>query len=115
MLNANDELLLNGEPARLAEVRARVREFVLNPQRRPDLPTRPAQAVVSLLHDRATQYAPYLAVYNELKAAYGEMWAARAMERYGMAYTALTTAQQQAVRADIPLLISEADPVDFGE
>ena len=114
-LNAQDELLLNGEPARLDQVRDRVREFVLNPRRRLDLPARPSQAVVSLLHDRSTGYAPYLAVYDEVKGAYRELWEERAGERYGAAYAELPPSRQRAVRAEIPLLISEADPVDYGK
>ncbi len=114
-LNADDALLVDNRPAQVAELRERVREFVLNPRQREDLALRPTQAVVSLIHDRSTTYGTYIQVYNELKGAYSEMWESEALRRYGRTFSALSPAEQRAVRQHIPLIISEADPYDLGQ
>ena len=49
-------------------------EFISNPLKRDDLSESPKKAVISLKNDRGTNYETYLEVYNELKAAYNELW-----------------------------------------
>ena len=113
-LNADNDLLVDNRPARVAELRTRVMEFVLNPQQRDDLARRPTQAVVSLIHDRSTAYRTYIQVYNELRGAYAQMWEGEALRRFGRSFTALSAAEQRVVRQHIPLIISEAEPYDLG-
>jgi len=112
-LNANDQLLVRNEEVAIADLRERVKVFIMNPQGLPHLAAAPNQAIVSLVNDRATSYAAYLAVYNELKADYQELWDEAAQARYGTWFDQLTPAQQQNIRARIPLVISEAEPTDY--
>jgi biopolymer transport protein ExbD len=114
-INADNELLLDGNPARLIDIRPRVKEFVQNPEQRWDFASSPRQALVSIRHDRSTRYATYLAVYGELRAAYREMWDELARRQFGAAaYAELPPRQQRWVRREIPMVVSEADLVDYG-
>jgi hypothetical protein len=54
-------------------------------------------------------------VYNELKAAYRELWEEQAQLEFRRPFSKLTRRQQQAVKMKIPLVISEGEVVDMGE
>ena len=67
-------------------------------------------------NDRGTDYETYLNVYNELKGAYDELWDELSQRRYGMPYSdEMPFAQRKAIRAEIPMVLSEAEPTNFGE
>ena len=112
-VNGEDQILVEGDYAKVDNIKARTVEFVLNPKKRDDLPNKPTKAVISLQNDRGTSYEAYIAVYNELKAAYNEMWDAAAQRHYQKAYEDLSLRVQKSIRDEIPLLISEAEPTDF--
>lgn len=109
-VNADNRLLVEGEEVPLDQLRQLTKAFILNPESAEDKPSSPRKALVSIINDRGTEYRTYLSVYNELKAAYREMWEARALETYGRAYASLTTGEQHLVRDRIPMVISEAEP-----
>jgi len=116
LVNANDQLLVRGEPASIDNLRERAKEFISNPQGRPDLASRPTSAIISLKNDRGTTYKAYLEVYNELKAAYDELWKDESLKMYGVPYSdELTTDQKNAIKLKIPFVLSEAEPTSFGE
>lgn len=112
-VNRENQLLVEGEVDRLEGIRAKVKEFVLNPQKKPNLSTAPKNAVVSLQNDRGTSYSIYLGVYNEIKAAYNELWEEESSRRYGIAYVDLPYATQKEIRNIIPSIISESEPTEF--
>ncbi len=111
-LNANDELLVEKERTSTTDLRQRAKLFIMNPQQLTTLPSSPKKAIISLQNDRGTSYDTYLAVYNELKAAYRELWEETAQRRYGKEYEMLDDSRRKAIRNDIPLVISEAEPTD---
>lgn len=114
LVNADNELLVEGATARLSDLRERTKSFVLNPTGSNVLASDPRRAVVSLRNDRQTNYATYLTVYNELQAAYREMRDAEAARSYGEpTYAALDEVGKAAVREALPMVISEAEPSDF--
>ncbi|THH39906.1 ExbD/TolR family protein [Neolewinella litorea] len=116
LVNAQNQLLVRDEPARIGELRERAKEFIVNPNRRPDLAEGPKNAIISLKNDRGTNYDTYLAVYNELKGAYDELWDELSMQRYGEPYSEeMPFAQRKAIRDEIPMVLSEAEPTNFGE
>ena len=116
LVNANNELLVREEPARIGELRERAKEFIMNPSNRPDLAEGPKNAIISLKNDRGTDYDTYLAVYNELKGAYDELWTELSERRYGEPYSEeMPFAQRKAIRDEIPMVLSEAEPTNFGE
>ena len=112
-INTDNQLMIEGEMANVEDIREITKEFILNPNQLSTLPSKPKNAVISLQHDRGTEYKTYLEVYNELKAAYREIWEERAFKNYGKAYGALSVAEQKAIRKDIPLVISEAEPSEW--
>ena len=115
LVNANNELLVRGEPKALRTLKEDTKEFITNPAGREDLAEKPTKAIISLKNDRGTEYATYLTVYNELKAAYNEIWEEKAQIKYGQPYEDLTIDLKKEIRKEIPLVISEAEPTSFGE
>ena len=112
-LNAEDALLVEGKEIKLENLRSETKIFISNPEKLKSLPTLPKNAIISLQHDRSTSYNSYIEVYNELKAAYNELWEAEAQRLYGKSFKALADVQVVEVRKIIPFVISEAEPVDY--
>ena len=115
LVNANDELLVRGQLMRAADLRENTKNFIANPKNMPNMAETPKKAIISLKNDRGTSYEAYIKVYNELKAAYRELWDDAADAQYGRTYEELELAEKKALRAEIPLVISEAEPTSFGE
>ena len=116
LVNANNELLVRGEPEDIGSLRERAKEFIANPTHRADLAEVPKIEIISLKNDRGTKYATYLAVYNELKAAYRELWDTESQRLYGVPYSEdLTTEQKKKIRSKYPFILSEAEPTAYGE
>ena len=113
LVNGNNELLVEGQPAFIRDLKATTIEFITNPNQLKTLPKKPNVAVISLQNDRSTSYATYIAVYNELKAAYNKVWNDVAQEQFGFYYKDLTIKQKKAIQNDYPLFISEAEPTDL--
>lgn len=114
LVNKRNELLVRGQPMDVANLRERAKEFIANPEGRPDLAEAPTEAVISIKNDRGTSYETYLTVYNELKGAYGELWESAAQQLYSRSYSVLSDTAQKEVRSRYPLVISEAEPEEFG-
>ena len=114
LVNANNELLVRGQPMKVDDIRENAKEFIINPEKREDLAENPRKAIISLKNDRGTKYGTYLKVYNELKAAYNELRNDLANRKHGKNYVDLNKDQRQKIRNEIPLIISEAETA-FGE
>lgn len=116
LVNAQNKLLVRNEEMSIDDLRENTREFISNPRGREDLAEAPNKAIISLKNDRGTSYKTYLEVYNELKAAYNELWDELSERKFGVPYSDnLTNAQQQEIRKEIPFVISEAEPTSYGE
>jgi biopolymer transport protein ExbD len=115
LVNADNQLLVRGEPKQLNNLREDTKIFIMNPEDRPDMSEDPTKSIVSMKNDRGTKYETYLEVYNEVMAAYNELRDEEAMKRHGKAYEFLNKEQAKAIRDAIPLIISEAEPTAFGE
>lgn len=116
LVNAENQLLVRGEPAQVTDLKDRAKEFIMNPQKRDDLSEKPTKAIISLKNDRGTSYKTYLEVYNELKAAYNELWDEKSQRDYGVSYSDdMPLARRKAIKAEIPMVLSEAEPTNFGE
>lgn len=116
LVNAQNQLLVREEPTRLATLRENAKEFIMNPNKMPNMAESPRNAIISLKNDRGTSYETYLAVYNELKGAYEELWDDLANKRYGEPYTDdMEFAKRKSIRDEIPFVISEAEPTSFGD
>lgn len=115
LVNANDDLLVRGEPVDINVLRAKTKEFIANPNNLTNMAISPKSALISLKNDRGTHYKKYLAVYNELKAAYNELRDEEAMRRYGKKMEDIPKDKQKIISNEIPLVLSEAESTDFGE
>ncbi len=115
LVNAQNQLLVRGEPQQVTTLRENAKEFIMNPRKMDNMAEDPKKAIISLKNDRGTNYKTYLEVYNELKAAYNELREEEAQKRHGKSYEFLSKDQKRAIRSDIPLVISEAEPTNFGE
>ena len=111
-INSQDELLVEGEQMNIDLLKLKAKDFIMNPLKRKDMPNNPKKAIVSLQNDRGTTYTTYLNVYNELQAAYNELWEEAAQREFAQSYEDLSKAQKNSIRAEIPLVISEAEPTD---
>jgi biopolymer transport protein ExbD len=116
LVNAQNELLVRGESMEISMLREKAKEFILNPTKREDLAERPTKALITLKNDRGTNYETYVNVYNELKAAYDELWDEMCQRKYGVNYSEdLPLAWRKAIKDEIPMVLSEAEPTSFGE
>lgn len=129
-INSHDALLFNGEYGDIKNLRERAKEFLGNPNDRPDLPEkeeisipelggngkyRVSKGVISLQNDRGTSYDMYIQVQNELAAAINEMRNELSTDRFGRKYADLRETQREAIDKAIPVAISEAEPTKIGE
>ncbi|OAV46172.1 biopolymer transporter ExbD [Lewinella sp. 4G2] len=106
LINKDNELQIEDELVALPQVRGLLVDHLRKPG------AQPGERIVSLRHDRGTAYAKYLAVYDELKAGYHELWDELSLKRYGVRYDLLDKAQQTDIRQAIPMVISEAEPTE---
>ena len=112
-INAEDKLLVEGAEIELQDLKINAITFISNPEQLKSLPTKPKNAIISLQHDRSTSYNRYIEVYNELKAAYSELWEAQAQVMYGTTFKSLNKKQKGVIKKIIPFVISEAEPADY--
>lgn len=115
LVNAQNQLLVRGDIMDIKDLKNNTKIFIANPQKMENMAESPTKAIISIKNDRGTKYQTYLEVYNELKAAYNELWEESAMVKFGKNLDELTNAQQREIRDAIPLVLSEAEPTKFGE
>lgn len=115
LVNAQNQLLVRGEPMNVSDLKNNAKIFILNPNKLENMSESPKKAIISIKNDRGTKYATYLEVYNEVKAAYNELWEEEADKRFRKSLEELNKVQMDEIRSDIPLVISEAEPTQFGE
>lgn len=115
VVNAQDQLLVRGEQMNVGMLRENAKKFISNNGVDPELSESPKRAIISLQNDRGTKYETYITVYNELKAAYNELWDDEAQNKHGFKFEDLDRDQQKEITGDIPLVISEAEPTAFGK
>jgi biopolymer transport protein ExbD len=116
LVNAQNQLLVRGEPMDIENLRENAKEFIMNPGQLENMAESPKKAIISLKNDRGTNYKTYLAVYNELKGTYDELWNELCQRRYGVDYSEeLPLAYRRTIKEDIPMILSEAEPTNFGE
>lgn len=115
VVNAQNQLLVRGEAMNVAMLKDNAKRFISNNGVDPELSESPKRAIISLQNDRGTKYNTYITVYNELKAAYSELWDDAAQSKFGFKFKDLDSDQRKEITSEIPLVISEAEPTAFGE
>ncbi len=130
LVNANDQLLVEGSLMDISELKESAKEFIANPYDDENLPEKSlkevpvfgqvevSKQVISLQNDNGTSYNMYIQVQNELARAYNELRDELAKEKFGKSYESLIASKDEqrikAVRAVFPQRISEAEPKDIG-
>ncbi len=135
LVNANDQLLVEGDIMNIWELKDAAKEFIANPYDKEDLPAKKpteveffgtvdvSKQVISLQNDNGTSFEMYINVQNELARAYNELRDELTREKFGMSYAALedkaknndlANRQRKAIRKIYPQRISEAEPKDVG-
>jgi hypothetical protein len=97
LLNGKDQLLVEDELMELKDIRKAALEFLdnggdgtctyCNGKKDPSSSDNPDKAIISLKNERETTYKTYIAVQNELVAAYSELRNIRATALYGKSFT----------------------------
>lgn len=139
-VNKNDQLLVNEMPMELKDLRQAAIDFIDNggaPNgtadycdfcqglRDPKSSDNPDKAIISLQNDRLTSYKMYIAVQNELVAAYNELRNRESQRLFGWDYTEVKNAISEGnyrgnveqaeerlreIQKMIPQKLSEAEP-----
>ncbi len=129
LVNRNNQLLVENQLMSIRELRAAAKEFIENPYDKSDLPEKePIDVpyfgqvmitkyhVISLQNDRGTSYGTYIAVQNELTAAYNELRNELAQHKFNVKFDDLDEddPRRDAIETIYPLRISEAEPRNVG-
>ena len=126
LVNTNNDLLVEGEPFRIEDLRDKTKEFMANPSNDETLPEKElkevpyfgpvevTKGVISLQNALDTQYGTYIAVQNELVGAINDLREDLARSKFGKSYDLLDEDHQKAIKEIYPLMISEAEPKKVG-
>ncbi|WP_372776841.1 biopolymer transporter ExbD [Mangrovibacterium sp.] len=126
LVNAQDQLLVEGEWTDVKNLRDKAKEFMANPNNDINLPEKNmkeipyfgevgiTKGVISLRNDVGTSYGTYIAVQNELVAAINDLREDLAQQKFGKSYDKLEADQQDAIKEIYPSKISEAEPKKVG-
>ncbi len=110
-LNLKDELMVEDKKIEIADLKELTKAFISNPEKSEDKPTAPKNALVALKNNRETSYGKYILVYNELKAAYNDLWEEASQKQFGKTFASLSNVQKNKIKKQIPLVISESEPI----
>lgn len=140
LVNSNNDLLVEDEPMELKDLRQAAIDFLDNGgipagqegycdfcqgSRSPSSSDNPDKAIISMSSARKTDYTTYIAVQNELGAAYNELRDRESQRLFGWKYTEVKAAidagnyegneekakeKLKEVRTLIPFKLSEAEP-----
>ncbi len=125
LVNSRNQLLVEDDYMDIKDVRAAAKKFLNNNgdgscdycqggDRNPNSSDNPGKAIISLQNDRGTSYKMYIAVQNELAAAYNELREELAQRKYGKSFDELKDSEQDEIKEAYPQKISEAEPVSLG-
>lgn len=138
IVNSNNQLLVEDQEMEVSELREAAMTFLDNGggvgeeacsfcegSKDPESSVNPQKAIISLVNNRGTEYGTYIAVQNELVAAYNELRDREAQKLYGMTYREMERQFRdprfngdkdaleekiETVKEMIPQKLSEAEP-----
>lgn len=114
LVNSEGRILMDEEPYQISEVKARLIEFIKNPNNDPELAETPDLAIVSIKTQRETPYRIYVNMLDEVMGAYKDLRDEASRANYGVPYGALDeeSPQQNQIKDMYPKKISIAEPGD---
>lgn len=139
LVNSNNQLLVEDEEMEIEELRQAAVEFLDNGGGTgdeacdfcqgagdPSSSVNPTKAIISLVNNRGTEYGTYIAVQNELVAAYNQLRDREAERLFGTSFTAMEARYNdsrtsegdketlkeriEVIKNMIPQKLSEAEP-----
>jgi biopolymer transport protein ExbD len=119
-INSRNELLVEGDRMELGNIKENAKRFLTNNGQDPEMSDSPQDAVVSIKADRGTEYATYVKVLDQIKAAYHELRADAigiSVEQYLNLDTGKNASDKEMYetgRKAFPMQISEAEPTKIG-
>ena len=129
-ISSTNEIMCGGDVVNLAQLKAKAKEFIENPNNSEHLPVKKeveiphlglqmvtSEHLISLQCDRGTEYQVYIDVQNELDAAYNELRDEAAMRFFtGTRFKNLDEERQKAIsEVYLKQKISEAEPKSYGD
>jgi len=128
LVNSHDRLMVDGKFIDISMLKDAAKDFMSIHPDNPDYPeVQPkyieelereimtSKGIISLKNDRGTSYQMYIAVQNELAAAFSEMKNELSMNLFGLRYKQLINKDKiKGINKAIPVRISEAEPEDIG-
>ena len=128
LINSSNQVLFNGEPTDIKQLKDKVKEYIDNPYNDANKPEKVEEDVdffgkvmvakkhvISLQNDRGTEYQAYISVQNELAKAYNDLRDDISRKKFGKVFAELEEDQQKAVQQIYPQKISEAEPKNYGD
>lgn len=114
LVNAQGNVLLEGEFVQIDDIRPTVKRFVTNNGADPTLSDSPDKAIVSFKTERSSRYEQYIRVLDEIKMGYNELRDEEAQSRGYQSYedyeTRLPEGEEDAVAEMYKYRISIAEP-----
>lgn len=126
LVNKDNLLSVNGEILDVNRLKKEALDFILNPANDENLPEKSvkeieglgnvevSKGVISLQSDKGTSYEMYIAVQDQLAAAFNEVRDRKSVSKWGKKYNDLNSDQQEAIKKWVPMSISEAEPKNIG-
>jgi biopolymer transport protein ExbD len=128
LVNSRDRLMVNGKEAYVDNLKEIAKDFMAIHPNNPEYPEiqekfieelgrdiTSSKGVISLKNDRGTSYQMYIAVQNELAAAFNEMKDELSVEIFGVKYSQLVDERSiKGINKAVPIRVSEAEPEDIG-
>lgn len=128
LVNSRDRLMVNGKEAFVENLKDIAKDFMALHPNNPEYPEiqekfieelgreiTTSKGVISLKNDRGTSYKMYIAVQNELAAAFNEMKDELSIEEFGVRYSQLIDERSiKGINKAVPIRVSEAEPEDIG-
>ncbi|MBK5202619.1 MAG: biopolymer transporter ExbD [Prolixibacteraceae bacterium] len=127
LVNAKNQLLVEGELTRVEDLREKAKNFMANPNNDASLPEKTVKdvpyfgptpitkGIISLRNDVGTQYKMYIAVQNELVGAINDLREELSIQKFGRSFNSLNLDHKQSIQEIYPSRISEAEPKRVGD
>jgi biopolymer transport protein ExbD len=127
LINSKNQLMVQREYTDIESLREKAKEFIQNPHNKADLPELrdtilprvgniqyTKNHVISLQVDVETSYWVYIAVQNELVAAYNELRDELSGKTFGKKFDDLNAEEQKIIKVVYDQKISKAEPKNYG-
>ena len=127
LINSKNQLQVEGRLLDIKNLKDEAKDFIANPLNKDKFSAKTlkeaipffgdymvSKGIISLQNDRGTAYETYIAVQNELAAAYNELRDEITMQHFGKKFIALGDEEKSAVKSIYPQKISEAEPRNIG-